>query len=204
MGCAEAEKLAVEWRGTGFPVRLAWWGAVAAALLPIAPTPLPAVDRPVPRFITSGAWRPYVAGGHTLVPLPLPRNTFVEGMQWSAVTNIGFQMPGGYFLGPTSETNRKANWTSPARPTSDLLVRVFPYTVPATVTADDRAHAIDDLRFWRAGVLVFAPRVRKPGMPPPRREAAFRETVTKLTGVAAQWTGGVWIWDVRSITGPVS
>jgi hypothetical protein len=204
LGCAEAERVAVQWRDTGFPLRLAWWGAVAAALLPIAPTPLSAVDRPVPPFITSGAWRPYVADGRTLVPVPLTSDTDPAGMQWSAVTGVGFRMPGGYFVGPTSGTNPAARWTSPVRPTSEKLRHVVNYTSPAVVTADDRAKAIEDLRFWRAGVLVFAPQPRKTGTRPPAREAAFRETVTLLTGIQPQEVGGVWTWDVRSITSRVS
>src|SRR5262249_11146130 len=121
MGCAEAEKLAEKWRDTGFPVRLAWWGAVAAALLPILPTPLPAIDRPVPLLITAGEWRPYVADGHTLVSVPLAHNMDMEGMQWSAVTGIGFKMPGGYFLGPTSPSDPAAFWEAPLRNTSEKL-----------------------------------------------------------------------------------
>jgi hypothetical protein len=201
LGCAEAEKVAVRWRDSGFPVRLAWWGAVVAALLPIAPTPLPAIDRPVPKFISSGEWRPYVANGHTLVSVPLAHNLDMEGMQWSAVTGIGFKMPGGYFLGPTSPTNPKAFWEAPVRNTSEKFKDAAAYGAVPVITDSDRAKAVEDLKFWRAGVLVLAPAPRKPGTKPPKRDAALRETVTKLTGIQPTWIDGVWIWDVRPITG---
>ena len=47
--------------------------AVAAALLPVMPTPLPVRERPpVPEFITAGQWTDYVRPGHTLVVAPRP------------------------------------------------------------------------------------------------------------------------------------
>jgi hypothetical protein len=201
LACAEVEKLAVRWRDSGLPVRAVWWGMVVAALLPIAPTPLPAVDRPIPKFITSGQWRPYVADGKTLVSVPLSNNLEMQGMQWSAVTGIGFRMPGGYFLGPTSPDNPDAFWEAPVRNTSEKFKDAVRYGAVPVITADDRAKAIEDLKFWRAGVLVLAPAPRKPGTPAPPRDAALRETVTSLIGMQPKQVGGVWIWDVRGITG---
>ena len=203
LACAEMEKLAVQWRDTGFPIRLLWWAAMVAALLPIAPTPLPAVDRSVPAFITSGAWKQYTAGGYTVVPVPLARNIYMESMQWSAVTGIGFRMPGGYFIGPKKPTDSSASWESPARPTSDKFQEAAVLKAPPVVTAQDKADAIADLRFWHAGVVVLAPLPRRPHAKPLPRDAVLRQTVTQLIGRQPRWTGGVWIWDVRSITGPV-
>jgi hypothetical protein len=125
----------------------------------------------------------------------------MQGMQWSAVTGIGFAMPGGYFLGPTSATNSAALWEAPVRPTSEKLKDAAAYGAAPVVTDADRARAVEDLRFWRAGVLVLAPLTRKRGTPPPLRDAALRETVTRLTGTQPAWVDGVWIWDVRAISG---
>jgi hypothetical protein len=201
LACAEAEDLAARWRGSGFPVRAAWWGAVAAALIPLVPTPLPVQDRPVPRFITSGQWRQYVADGHTLVPVPLTRNLDMEGMRWSAVTGVGFAMPSGYFLGPTSESDPAARWEAPVRNTSEKFKSAARYGTVPRITNADRARAVEDLRFWRAGVLVLAPRAGVPGAALTPRDVALRETVTRLTGIRPTWVDGVWIWDVRGISG---
>ena len=198
LGCAEAEKRAESWRDSGFPVRVVWWAAVAAALLPIAPTPLPAVDRPVPAFITSGQWKPYVADGRTLVSVPIAYNSNLEGMQWSAVTGIGFQMPGGYFLGPTSDTDPTALWEAPPRLMSDKLkIAAFKAYTPL-ITDADRRQALVDLKFWRAGVLVLQP--QGDSKTAQRTETALKETATKLVGFEPTWKGGAWIWDVRPLT----
>jgi hypothetical protein len=37
-------------------------------------------------------------------------------------------------------------------------------------------------------------------MAPQRNEAVLVQVVTQLTGVEPIWIGGVWLWDVRSIT----
>jgi hypothetical protein len=198
LGCAEAEKRAVQWRDSGFPTRLIWWTAVGAALLPIAPTPLPAVDRPVPRFITSGEWKPYVEGDRTLVSVPLAHNTNMEGMQWSAVTGIGFKMPGGYFLGPTSETDKTALWEAPPRVMSDKLkIAAYNGYVPFITEADKEA-SLKDLRFWRAGVLVLQPLGTTKSAK--KTENALKTTTTRLVGFEPTWRDDVWIWDVRPLT----
>ncbi|GAB3956461.1 glycosyl transferase [Micromonospora vulcania] len=55
----------------GLPVRLLWTGAVAAALLPLVPTPIRAVPvAPVPPFVADGGWRPLVPPGRTVVAIP--------------------------------------------------------------------------------------------------------------------------------------
>src|SRR5262249_12128738 len=52
-------------------VRLGVPAAVALALLPLVPAPLPTMERtPVPRFFTEGHWRRCVRPGGTLVPVP--------------------------------------------------------------------------------------------------------------------------------------
>jgi hypothetical protein len=198
MGCDEAEKRAAEWKDTGFPVRTIWWAAVVAALLPIAPTPLPAVDRPVPKFITSGGWKPYVEGNRTLVSVPLAHNTNMEGMQWSAVTGIGFDMPGGYFLGPKSKTDKTAIWEAPTLTMSDRLKTAAYNGYVPFITEDDRKASLKDLKLWRAGVLVLQP--PGTGKAAMKTENALKETTTKLVGFGPTWVDGVWIWDVRSLT----
>jgi hypothetical protein len=54
-----------------------------------------------------------------------------------------------------------------------------------------RAAAVADLRAWHAAIVIMAPQ---------RNEAVLVQVVTQLTGVEPIWIGGVWLWDVRSIT----
>jgi hypothetical protein len=187
-GCAEAERLATTWPKNYFPVRLVWWGAVVAALLPIAPTPLPTINSPLPTFITSGAYRPYVEGGRTLVTVSLPRNDRTEGIRWQAVTGMEFQMAGGYFIGPRSSTDSRAIWETMDRPTQIMLDNVAHYGIKPRITNADRANARADLQHWRAGVLV---------LPRQRYMYQLMVLVTELLGFPPTYTGGVWIWDVR-------
>jgi hypothetical protein len=167
---------------------------VAAVLLPNAPRPVIATQRPVPRFILSGEWRQYVDARHTMVPVPVPRNDHMEGMRWAALTNIAFALPRGYFMGPRSLTDNRANWDPPARPTSSLLAMVAWKGVIPPITDTNRAAARVDLRYWKAAVLV---------LPPTEAHAdQLREAVNELVGPGT-WdaAGGVWLWDVRGVTG---
>jgi hypothetical protein len=102
---------------------------IVAALVPIAPTPLQAADRPdVPHFITSGQWREYV--------------------------EPGFAVPQGYFLVPTGPDDDSGRWSAPFRPTWQLLTRVAAGRNVA-VTEWERAQAQQDVRFWRADAVVL-------------------------------------------------
>lgn len=167
---------------------------LAIALVPIAPMPLKEVGRPtVPTFITSGQWRPYVAADQTLVPVPPPNMGNTHGMRWAAATNLEFKIPGGYFLAP-----RNGNTGDPGRfggrPSGlgDLLDQVA--TTGRTVKPTERQHrrALDELRVWRAAILV---------LPVQQHNAeALRLTVEQLVGPARQ-ESDVWVWDVRPITG---
>jgi hypothetical protein len=176
-----------------FRGRLVAIGLVVAALLPIAPTPLRIAFRaPTPAFFASGEWRRYVPAGRTVVTVPVTSlANAMEGMQWAADAHLDFPVAGGYFLGPDPTTvDRQGRFGPPPRPTSELLSKIaIKGTVPV-VNAHNRAQARADLQFWKASILVMAP--RKYG------EKLIR-TTTDLVGVAPHWINGVWVWDVRSI-----
>jgi hypothetical protein len=57
------------------------------------------------------------------------------------------------------------------------------------ITAADRVHAQEDLRYWRAAVLVLA---HQP------HENQLRQVLNDLIGPGTQ-VADVWIWDVRAI-----
>ncbi len=167
--------------------------ALVVALLPIAPMPLRMVSRPeVPDFITSGAWQEYVAADQALVPIPVPSMGHTDGMRWAASTNLGFRIPGGYFLAP-----RNANSGDPGRfggrrsGFGAMLDEVA--ATGRSVTYDDRERrrGLDELRHWNAAILVLP--VDQGNAEP------LRLAVEQFVG-PAQRVQDVWIWDVRALT----
>ncbi|WP_433130843.1 hypothetical protein ACQPWW_08640 [Micromonospora sp. CA-240977] len=174
----------------GLPVRLLWAGAVAAALLPLVPTPIRVVPvAPVPAFVADGGWRALVPPGRSVVAVPPVTGAGRSAaMLWSARTGLAFPAPGGYFIGPSGPDDPAARWGAPDRPTSVLLRRVAETGVVPVLTDDDRRRAVDDLRHWRAAVVVLGP--LEHGDP-------VRRTVDDLLGPGRAVDGG-WLWDVRN------
>ncbi|MEV6812247.1 hypothetical protein [Micromonospora sp. NPDC051296] len=168
-------------------------GGLILALLPITPMPLPMTSRPpVPEFITSDRWRVYVGPDQTLVPIPVPSMGNTHGMRWAAATNLDFKIPGGYFLAP-----RNGNTGDPGRfggrPSGigRLLEEVATTGRTPELNDRQRRRSLDELRHWRAAVLVLP--VSQPHSEP------LRQTVEQLVGPARHELD-VWVWDVRSLT----
>ncbi|MGC4771995.1 hypothetical protein ACLQ25_23875 [Micromonospora sp. DT44] len=177
-------------------IRFATATVLTMALLPILPTPLPVVQLdPVPTFVTSGAWRPYVAGGRSVVTLPLPDTTYAEPLRWAAVTRLDMPLARGYFLGPdtrpSAQPPKVALFTAPPRPTSSFFATIRRTGAVPPITPQSRVKAVDDLRYWRAGVVILGPH---------EHQMELRRGMTELTGIQPTFTGGVWVWDVRSLT----
>ncbi|MCI4064954.1 hypothetical protein MRQ36_21230 [Micromonospora sp. R77] len=164
------------------------YAAIVLALLPLVPRPLPAqrIDPP-PHFITAGGWRGYVPAGRTLVPVPIPSNVHgLPTLRWSALTGQEFPIPGGYFIGPNEAG--EGVFGAPNRPTSTLIYATMDANRVAPVTDENRRQALEDLRFWKASVVVL-------GANP--REAVLRELMTALLGPPRR-VDDVWLWDVRA------
>ncbi|GIJ80843.1 glycosyl transferase [Micromonospora phaseoli] len=167
--------------------RVIGYAAISLAVLPLLPTPLPAepVDPP-PAFITSGAWRPYVPQGRTLVPVPIPSNVHgLSTLRWSALTQHEFPIPAGYFIGPNLDG--EGVFGAPNRPTSTLVYSSMDTGTVPELTDENRRQAVEDLRFWRASVVVLGAHPREP---------VLRELLTGLLG-DPQRVDDVWLWDVR-------
>ncbi|MFG2173989.1 glycosyltransferase [Streptomyces niveus] len=161
--------------------------AIAAALLPILPTPQPVRERAeVPRFITDGMYRDYVAEGESVVPVPLPSPAEADALHWQSATGFGFSVPGGYFNGPWGP-ERMGIYGAAPRHTSNLLRDVrYGGQIP-DIGPQWRAQAKLDLAFWKAGVLVLAPQ---------DNDKALYEVVAKLLGRPGERLGGAWVWDM--------
>jgi hypothetical protein len=175
----------------GLPVRLLWTGAVVAVLLPTAPLPMRTVPVwPVPEFVASGEWRLYVPPGRTLVPVPpTSGEEAIAGMFWSARTGLEFTVPGGYFIGPSGPDDPRARWGSPERPTAALLAEVARTGQVPEITDEQRRQAIEDLRYWKAAVVVQG------GL---HNGYPVKETVDRLLGPGEQ-RSDAWVWDVRHL-----
>jgi hypothetical protein len=174
----------------GFPVRLLAAGTAAAVLLPVAPHRLGTAPRPhIPRFVTSGHWRQYIAPGRTFVVVPIgaTNNANTTGLEWATAARLGFGVPQGSFLGPTGPHDLTARWLAPEQPTEVLLTKVANGT-PISIGPAEREQARRDVRFWRADAVTLAP--NRP------HEAELKDALNALFG-PAQRVDDLWIWDVR-------
>ena len=174
------------------PVRLLWLGAVVAALLPLVPTPLPAVARPrVPHFITAGTWRQYVQhDDQTLVPLPLGWWGELTAMRWAAQARLEFRIPNGYFLGPDPAYPDQTIFGTRQPPTSELILDVEATGQVPPIGDTERAQARVDLRRWNAAIVVV------PADHP--RVDALRQALDQLLG-PGRLVDDVWLWDVGAL-----
>ncbi|MEV6525117.1 hypothetical protein AB0M43_24490 [Longispora sp. NPDC051575] len=170
--------------------RVAFIG-VAVVLVPLLPVPLPATHAPVPKFIASGAYEPYVTGGRSMVTLPPPHAGDATVMRWSASRNLDFPVAAGYFLGPGGDFGTSL-FGPPKRASDHLFTKVMQTRAPYPVTDADRSRARDDLRFWKAGAIVMVPKAD------PVQEDAMLRTATDLYG-SPTWTGELWLWDARTV-----
>jgi hypothetical protein len=172
-------------------LRYGWTLVLAAALLPIAPTPvLTARAQPVPGFFTSGQWRRYVPGDQSVFAVD---SVFWAGsfttMDWDNATGQDYRMVGGYFLGPFA--HGQGNYGPPLRPSAELLINIVQYGASTRITAAQRAAFRADLRYWDAAIVVLSPQA-------PHHDQ-LRYVLNQLTGQPARQVPGALLWDVRSL-----
>jgi hypothetical protein len=169
----------------GLP-RPLWVAALLAALLPVAPMPLPAIGRsPVPAFFTSGAWRQC---GSSVFPVPIGYAPDPRGMSWSTATGTELAVPYGAVLTPGPAG--RGVWWQPMRPTAALLARVAANGQVPVITATDRDHARADLAYWGTRCVVLDPAVG--------HATALRTTLDELYGTG-RTVDGVWLWRTGTV-----
>ncbi len=176
-------------------VRFGMTAAIVVALLPLAPTPLPIREMaPVPEFVTAGTWRQYVDDRHTVVTLPLPDGAYPDPLRWSAVTGHEMRIARGYFLGPgfnpMNPDDRTAIFSAPWRPTDGMFAAIRDDKATPRISDARRAMTLQDLRYWRAAVVVLAPQ---------QRDFEMRDAMSDILGFQPTWKQGVWVWDVRKL-----
>ncbi|MGW5918089.1 glycosyl transferase [Nocardia fluminea] len=168
---------------------VAWFAALACALLPIAPTVLPVSERPpTPAFFAEGTVRQYVSHGSVVI-VPPPTSADAVALRWQVDADFAFPLVGGYFVGP-SGADRGAGYGADPRPTAVLLMLARMFDTVPVIDQARRDQARSDLRYWRADVVV---------LPPTHSGDALRRTVDDLLGVRAEQVDGVWVWDVRGL-----
>lgn len=161
--------------------------AVAAALVPVLPTPYPVRERAqIPAFVTEGMYSAYLSEGESVVTVPLPYPGSAEALHWQSATGLGFPVAGGYFNGPWGP-DRMGIYGATPRHTSNLFNDVRNGGRVPVIGPNWQAQARGDLAAWRAGVVVLAPQYN---------DAALYTTVEKLLGQPGKRVGGVWVWDV--------
>lgn len=166
-------------------------GVLAAALVPIAPLPIPVRVRPaVPAFVASGAWRSYVGPDQSVLVVPLPTYDKPAAMMWATSTGLDMKLSHGYFLAPKNGTPGQHATVGPVtRPTDGFLTAATyaPSMIPP-VTPAARKQAQVDLAYWHAAIIIVPDDV-------PATDA-IRRTLDSLIG-PGRLVGGVWLWDVR-------
>ncbi|MFE0421644.1 glycosyltransferase family 2 protein [Streptomyces sp. NPDC058953] len=168
-------------------VRVLGAAALAAALLPILPTPYPVRERdPVPDFVTEGTYRRYLGPGESLVTVPLPNPGNADALHWQSSTGSWFPLAGGYFMGPWGPDDLGIYGAVP-RHTSQLLDRVRDTGRVPDIGPLQQEQARADLAAWDAGVVV---------LPPGYNEEALQTTLEALLERPGVWVDGVLVWDV--------
>ncbi len=162
------------------------------ALLIFAPPPLPTMTwAPTPHFVTAGTWRGYVPPGRSLVTVPAPALPSFDGMRWAVATRGDITLPGGYFLGPNPQDNGKTTLFGTAyRFTTTKWNTVLDTGQVWQPAPGDRDRLLNDLRFWKASVLVLVPTAA--------HAEALRASVEQFLG-PPQRVDDVWLWDVRGL-----
>lgn len=173
----------LRWR----PARILAPVAVAVALVPALPMPLPTETRPpLPTFITGGHWRSCVPPGGVLVPVPPPTPKDPWAMRWATAAHAEFALPEGFFIGPYRPGGRASMGTY-KRPTS-LLIHDVATGGTRTVSDVERRQAQEDIAFWGASCFVLVD-----GTP---YEDNLRVLMDALLGPGTR-IADAWVWRVR-------
>lgn len=186
-------------------VPIAWGVAIAAALVPIIPKPLPLQGRPpVPELFTTAMWRTELPADAVVVRVPSGFYENYDVMRWSTATDLRIRFAGGYFLGPNEAhpEDKNAHFGPADRPTVQNLNRARGGVDAPETGAEQRAALRDDVRYWKATTLVM-PTTPYLNLKPSELDI-MRRTLDALVAPdapPARLVGGVWLWDVRTLNG---
>ena len=167
---------------------------LAIVLVPLTPTPLPTFERPyVPPFFTTDMYREYVPRDGVVMGVPPGWNPSLHAMQWQTEAGLNFGIFGGYFLAPDPNNPKKTAMFGPVYPrTASIMSQIAEQGAVFEVTPELRNQAAEDFRATKVTTLL---------MPAHHWKAAeLRAFLDQLVGPGTE-AGGMWIWDVRPLTG---
>ena len=172
---------------------LAVAGAAAAlVLLPVLPTPLIVEPRaPMPAFFSDGTWRDHVDEGGSVLAAPAPWVADTRALEWQARSRWGFPVVAGYFVGPDSSPERVGQYGATPTALTQWMAGIAESGVARHPSPGEVEQFHEDLRAGRVDAVV---------LPEDRPEApVLLDSLTAAFGEPER-TGGVHVWDVRSVT----
>jgi hypothetical protein len=148
-----------------------------------------------PEFITSGAWRPYVPPGSTLIPVPPPSKGKwgLDALGWGA-EELDLNLPEGYFLGPDRDGYGHPGVDPPSTLTT-LVIRTSWSGRTAVPTPAQRAAVGADLRAWHGSVIVLRAE--------PTTDESMKRLLEDLFGPGRR-DRDVWLWPTPAVTGVIN
>ena len=166
--------------------------AAGLVLLPVVPTPLVVDPRPpMPAFFADGTWQGFVDEGGSVLAAPATWVGDARALEWQAQARWGFSVVAGYFVGPDSSPERMGQYGATPTVLTSWMAGVAESGAARTPSLGEVEQFRDDLRAGRVDALV---------LPEARPEApALLASLTAAFG-APETTGGVHVWDVRSLT----
>lgn len=175
--------VAVGWLlDTGGAARILAAVLAAACVLPLLPRPYPTTaSRPAPPFFSvAGRW---LSPGSTVLVLPYPTGSQTLPLVWQAAAHMGFQMPGGYFIGPAAGGQAYVGGPGPTAVAATLIGIQLGIPAPP-VTPALRASFWQDMSYWGAHAIVAGPGAR----------TALTTFIAELVRRRPLRTGGVLLW----------
>jgi hypothetical protein len=166
--------------------------AAVLVLLPVLPTPLIVEPRaPVPAFFSDGTWRDHVDEGGSVLAAPAPWVADTRALEWQAATRWGFPVVAGYFVGPDSSPERMGQYGATPTALTQWMAAIAESGVARRPSQAEVEQFHEDLRAGRVDAVV---------LPEARPEApVLLASLTAAFG-EPEHTGGVHVWDVRSVT----
>lgn len=171
--------------------RLAGLGAVALALLPLAPRPTyPAASVIVPPFFRSGGAVARIPAGSVAVVAPFSalspfdQQVYTASMLWQAVAGLRFVMPEGYAFIPQGQQT-STTLAPPPSVLQNTMLQLQAGRQPDWSSQTMLSGMRQDLRAWRTKTVIVGPMAHR------RRVVAL---FTQLLGRPPINTGGVAVW----------
>jgi Glycosyltransferase family 87 len=154
----------------------------AACAVPLLPRPYPATAAdPIPPFFPAAAR--WLTPGSTVLVLPYPTDIQTVPLVWQAAAHMAFQMPGGYFIGPTTGGQAYVGGPGPTAVATTLIKIQLGLPAPP-VTPALRAGFWRDMSYWGARAIVAGPGTR----------AALTRFITRVVRRPPLRVGGVLLW----------